>query len=142
MKMNRITKPISLFFVVFLATSVVLAQDPKETPQRTGVTSTELVVKKVDGTENLEYTVLDVTYEPSGINRRHLHPAGLTFYMVYGTIIFQEEGKGPVTLKPGESLFVPAGTTHTHWNPSDTEGARFLEFIVAEKGKGRSIRKP
>jgi mannose-6-phosphate isomerase-like protein (cupin superfamily) len=42
-----------------------------------------------------------------------------------------------VTLKAGDSLFTPAGTTHTHWNPSHTESLRFLEFIVGEKEKAR-----
>ena len=47
-----------------------------------------------------------------------------------------------MTLKPGDSPLIPAGTTHSHWNASKTEGARWLEFIVAEKGKRRAIRKP
>jgi hypothetical protein len=39
-------------------------------------------------------------------------------------------------------LFVAAGTIHSHWNPSTTDNLRFLEFIVAEKDKGRSIPQP
>ena len=74
-------------------------------------------------------------------NRRHFHPAAVTFYVISGTPI-PGEGKKPITLKPGDSLLVPAGTTHSHWNPRQAEGVRWLEFIVAEKGKGRSIRKP
>jgi len=77
-----------------------------------------------------------------GINPRHLHPAAITFHVLSGTGVWQEEGKPPVTLKAGDSLFVPAGTIHAHWNPSATERLRFLEFIVAEKDKGRSIPQP
>jgi len=87
-------------------------------------------------------TVLDVTYLPGAINPRHFHPAAVTFHVISGTPVFQEEGQAPLTLKTGDSLLIPAGTTHSHWNPSQTEGVRWLEFIVAEKGKGRSIRKP
>lgn len=130
------------FLVVVIVPPIAHAQNPESTPQRSGVTSKDLVVNEVDGTANLAFTVLDVKYEPEGINRRHFHPAALTFYVVSGTMVFQEEGKESITLEPGDSLLVPAGTTHSHWNPSKTEGARFLEFIVAEKGKGRSIRKP
>ncbi len=118
------------------------AHDPKDIPQKSGVKATDLIVRGVDGTANLDFTVIDVTYEPGGINRRHFHPAAVTFYVISGTPVFQEEGKEPITLKPGESLLVPAGTTHSHWNPSKTEVVRWLEFIVAEKGKGKSIRKP
>jgi len=110
--------------------------------QKTGVTSSELFERMVPGVDNREVTVLDVRYEPGGFNPRHFHPAAVTFYILAGNPVFQEEGKAPVTLKPGDSLLVPAGTTHSHWNPSRTEPVRWLEFIVAEKGKGRSVRKP
>ena len=110
--------------------------------QKTGVAPTELLKSAVIDTANLEVTVLDVKYAPGGINRRHFHPAALTFYILSGTAVFQEEGKEPVTLKAGDSLLVPAGTVHSHWNPSSTEGLRWLEFIVAEKDKGRSISRP
>lgn len=110
--------------------------------QRTGVASKELFEGAVPGELDQRITVLDVTYAPGGSNLRHFHPAAVTFHVLAGTSVFQEEGKAPVTLKPGDSLLVPAGTTHSHWNPSQTEGVRWLEFIVAPRGKGRSIRKP
>ena len=110
--------------------------------QKTGVASAEIFAGMVADAPDKEITVLDVRYAPGGTNPRHFHPAAVTFYIVSGTPVFHEEGKAPVTLKPGDSLLVPAGTTHAHWNPSQSEGVRWLEFIVAEKGKGRSIPKP
>lgn len=110
--------------------------------QRTGVTSAELFEQVVPNAESLEVTVLDVRYQPGGVNPRHFHPAAVTFYILEGRPVFQEQGKEPIALKPGDTLLVPAGTTHAHWNPSNSEGVRWLEFIVAEKGKGRAIRKP
>jgi quercetin dioxygenase-like cupin family protein len=118
------------------------AEDPKPPAQRVGVTSSELFLGAVPRAGDTEVTVLDVTYLPGAINPRHFHPAAVTFHVISGTPVFQEEDRAPVTLKPGDSLLIPAGTTHSHWNPSQTEGVRWLEFIVAEKGKGRSIRKP
>jgi quercetin dioxygenase-like cupin family protein len=94
------------------------------------------------GTANLEVAVYETEYGPGGINPRHLHPAAVTFYVVSGTGVWQEDGKPPATLDAGDSLFVPAGTIHSHWNPSTTDHLRYLEFIVAEKGKGRSIPEP
>ena|SRR5947209_5112034 len=93
-------------------------------------------------TANQEVAVYETVYEPGGINPRHLHPAAITFHVLSGSGIWQEEGKPPVTLKAGDSLFVPAGTIHSHWNPSSTDRLRFLEFIVAEKEKGRAIPMP
>lgn len=109
---------------------------------KTGVVSKELFESGIPGATDQDVTVLDVTYTPGGFNPRHYHPAAVTFHVLSGTPMFQEEGKAAVRLKPGDSLLVPAGTTHSHWNPSQTEGVRWLEFIVAPKGKGRSIRKP
>lgn len=94
------------------------------------------------GTANVEVAVYETEYAPGAINPRHLHPAAVTFYVVSGTGVWQEEGKPAVTLRAGDSLYVPAGTIHSHWNPSATKPLRFLEFIVAEKGKGRSIPDP
>ncbi len=76
------------------------------------------------------------------INPRHFHPAAITFHILSGIGIWQEEGESPVILHAGDSLLVPAGTTHAHWNPSATEKLRFLEFIVSEKDKGRAIPRP
>lgn len=93
-------------------------------------------------TANQQVAVYEVEYAPGGLNPRHLHPAAITFHILSGVGVWQEEGKQPVTLKAGESLFVAAGTIHAHWNPSATERLRFVEFIVSEKDKGRSIPKP
>ena len=92
--------------------------------------------------ENVEVAVYEAEYAPGGINPRHLHPAAITFHVVSGTGIWQEEGKPPVTLHAGESLFVPAGTIHSHRNPSTADHVLFLEFIVAENDKRRSIPQP
>lgn len=122
--------------------STASAQSADALQQKTGVTSTQLFESAVPGTADQEVTVLDVTYAPGGFNPRHFHPAAVTFHVLAGTPVFQEEGKAAITLKPGDSLLVPAGTTHSHWNASQNESARWLEFIVAPHGKGRSIRKP
>jgi quercetin dioxygenase-like cupin family protein len=124
-----------------LSMTTVDGQEGKAVAQKIGVSSSELFLAPVPGAGNMEVTVLDVTYLPGAMNPRHYHPAAVTFHVISGTPVFEEEGKEPVTLKPGDSLLIPAGTTHSHRNPSKTEGVRWLEFIVAEKGKGRSIRK-
>lgn len=107
-----------------------------------GITHTPLLKRILPGTANEEVIVWDTEYAPGAANPRHLHPAAITFRVLSGAGIWQEEGKPPVTLHAGDSLFVPAGTIHSHWNPSTTDHLRFLEFIVAEKDKGRSVPRP
>ncbi len=121
----------------------MLQAGPAVSQEKHGVIPHAPLLKAVlPGTENLEVAVYEAEYAPGGANPRHLHPAAITFYVVSGTGVWQEEGKPSVTLHAGDSLFVPAGTIHSHWNPSTTDHLRFLEFIVAEKDKGRSIPQP
>src|SRR4051812_31340226 len=101
-----------------------------------------LLKMDLPNTANREVAVYETVYEPGGLNPRHLHPAAITFHVLSGSGVWQEEGKPRTVLKAGDSLFVPAGTIHSHWNPSSTDRLRFLEFIVAEKDRGRSIPLP
>jgi quercetin dioxygenase-like cupin family protein len=110
---------------------------PDATHGKLGITHKRLLRSDLAEITGQEVIVWDTEYAPRAINPRHYHPAAITFHVVSGTGIWQEEGKAPVTLKAGDSLFTPAGTTHTHWNPSYTESLRFLEFIVGEKDKAR-----
>ena len=109
---------------------------------KTGITHTPLLKRTLSGDANEEVIVWDTEYAPGARNPRHLHRAAITFRVLSGTGIWQQEGKPPVTLHAGDSLFVPAGTIHSHWNPSTSTPLRFLEFMVAEKGKGRAVPQP
>jgi quercetin dioxygenase-like cupin family protein len=120
----------------------LLQAAPGASEEKHGILPHEPLLKKVLPGGDKEVAVYETEYGPGGINPRHLHPAAVTFYVLSGTGIWQEEGRPPVTLRAGDSLFVPAGTIHSHWNPSVAEHLRFLEFIVADRGKGRSIPKP
>jgi quercetin dioxygenase-like cupin family protein len=115
---------------------------PDATRGKQGIKHTSLLRSDLTGATGQEVIVWDTEYEPRAINPRHFHPAAITFHVVSGTGIWQEEGKAPVTLKAGDSLFTPAGTTHSHWNPSHSEKLRFLEFIVGEKDKARPEPRP
>ena len=121
----------------------MLQAEPAGSQEKRGVIPHAPLLKIVlPDTANQEVAVYETEYAPGGINPRHLHPAAVTFHVLSGTGVWQEDGKPPVTLRAEDSLFVAAGTIHSHWNPSATENLRFLEFIVATKDKGRSIPQP
>jgi len=130
--------------IIFAITATLGVLHPQSAPaqDKPGITHTALLKSVLPGTADDEVMVWDTEYGPGAINARHLHPAAITFHILSGTGVWQEDGKSPVTLHAGDSLFVPAGTIHAHWNPSTTERLRFLEFIVAPKDKGRSIPRP
>jgi quercetin dioxygenase-like cupin family protein len=106
------------------------------------ITHTLLFKSELPDTPRQEVIVWDTRYAPGALNPRHLHPAAITFHILSGTGVWQEDGKAPVTLHAGDSLLVAAGTVHSHWNPSSTEPLRFIEFIVAAKGEGRAVPQP
>ena len=130
--------------ILILLVGALCMVQPVSVPakDKAGITHTPLLKSVLPGTEDEEVIVWDTEYAPGVVNPRHVHPAAITFRILSGTGIWQEEGKPPVTLHAGDSLFVPAGTIHSHWNPSTSDPLRFLEFIVAEKDKGRSVPRP
>src|SRR5262249_13455180 len=109
------TKPSHLIRVA-MGLLCICQAEPVLGEEKRGVTPQAPVLKRVmPGTANQEVAVYETEYAPGGINPRHLHPAAIPFHVLAGTGVWQEEGKPPVTLHAGDSLFVPAGTIHSHW---------------------------
>jgi quercetin dioxygenase-like cupin family protein len=86
-----------------------------------------------------EFRVLRTTYAPGGANPRHYHPSHVVFYVLEGSGIWQEEGKEPISLNPGDSLHVRPGTVHAHRNASDAIPLVFLEFVIVDKGQRSTV---
>jgi quercetin dioxygenase-like cupin family protein len=76
-----------------------------------------------------------VEIEAGVTSSRHTHPGEEIIYVLEGAPLeYAVEGKPPVTLKPGDVLFIPAGTIHSAKNVSSRKGAELATYIV-EKGK-------
>jgi quercetin dioxygenase-like cupin family protein len=129
---------ISLYALLF---GLIYVPPPARATDHPGITHTLLYKAQVPGAGE-QIIVWDTEYAPGAVNPRHFHPAAVTFRVLSGTGVWQDDGKPPVTLHAGESLLAPAGTVHSHWNPSATEKLRFLEFIVAPEGQDRSVPRP
>jgi quercetin dioxygenase-like cupin family protein len=69
----------------------------------------------------------------------HYHTSQIVFYILQGTMVVQDEGKEPVTLKAGQSLLIMPGTVHQHWNASTTEPLVFLEYILVDKDQRSAV---
>ena len=65
---------------------------------------------------------------------RHTHPGEEIGYILEGTIVLEQAGKPDVTLGPGGTFFIPAGTVHNATNRGQTP-ARVLANYVVDKGK-------
>jgi quercetin dioxygenase-like cupin family protein len=65
---------------------------------------------------------------------RHNHPGEEIVYAIEGSLEYRLDGKPPVTLKPGQVLFIPAGAVHAVKNVGGGNGAELATYLV-EKGK-------
>jgi quercetin dioxygenase-like cupin family protein len=95
-----------------------------------------LTTKDLSGIAGKEATMLTVEYPPGGSTPPHRHDSHVFVYVLEGSVIMQVDGREPVTLKPGETFYEgPQDIHRTSANASTTESAKFLVFIVKDKGK-------
>jgi quercetin dioxygenase-like cupin family protein len=80
-----------------------------------------------------EVVQVRVDFDPGYVSPRHTHPGEEIIYVLEGTLQYEVDGK-LVTAKPGDALFVPAGTVHSAKNVGTINGAELATYVV-EKGK-------
>lgn len=73
-------------------------------------------------------------FQPGATVGPHTHPGEEAGYLLEGTLVFEQAGKPTVTLKAGETFFVPAGTVHNATNKGSGR-TRVLATYIVEKGK-------
>jgi len=93
------------------------------------------VIQKQDLSMPGREVVQAVAELPAGVAAgRHTHPGEEVGYLMEGTLTLMVEGKPPVTVKAGESFFVPAGVVHDGKNEGAAT-AKVLATYIVEKGK-------
>ena len=75
-----------------------------------------------------------VEFAPGVMAPGHSHPGEEIVYVVEGLLEYVIDGKPPITLKAGETLFVPYGATHSAKNVGTGNAAELATYIV-EIGK-------
>lgn len=75
-----------------------------------------------------------VDFDPGYVSPKHTHPGEEIIYILEGTLEYEIAGKPPARVKPGDVLFVPAGTVHSAKNIGTGNGAELATYVV-EKGK-------
>jgi quercetin dioxygenase-like cupin family protein len=125
MKTMRIAAAAVLMVTAAVALLVVQAQQP-------GATRTELQRHdlSVPGREVIQ---VRVELAPGTVFPSHTHPGEEIIYVIEGTWAYEIAGK-PVTARPGDVLFVPAGTIHSARNAGTGTAAELATYIV-EKGR-------
>ena len=96
---------------------------------------TDLMTKALANAPGKEVTMIVVDYAPGGADPVHRHNAGAFVYVLEGSIEMQMKGGEKVTLHPGDTFYEdPEGIHLVGKNASNTKPAKFLVFLVKEKG--------
>ena len=97
---------------------------------------TPLMTKDLAGVDGKEIIMSTVEYVPGGHSVPHRHDANVLVYVLEGALTMQVDGHEPVTLKPGDTFYESPDDVHrVSANASKTEPAKFLVFMVKDKGK-------
>ena len=110
----------------FLIASILIAQDAKVTP---------LMSKDLAECPGREGLMITVVYPPGASDPIHRHNAYAFLYVLEGSVVMQLKGGKEVTLTPGQTFYEGPNDIHTVGrNASNTKPAKFIVFLVKEKG--------
>ncbi len=125
-------KPLRTTALAALMVAGALAMPPAQA-QLPGTTRTDLQRHdlSVPGREVIQVRV-DIA--PGATAPRHSHPGEEIVYMIEGELEYRLDGRPPVTLQPGQVLFIPAGDVHAVTNVGPGNAAELATYVV-EKGK-------
>jgi quercetin dioxygenase-like cupin family protein len=99
----------------------------------------EDVLRSDIGVRGREVVQARVIVAPGVLAPRHSHPGEEVAYVLTGQLRYQIDGRPPVTLGPGEALFIPAGAIHSARNVGDVEAVELATYVVR---KGRPLVVP
>jgi quercetin dioxygenase-like cupin family protein len=115
-----------ILLLALLASGALVGQEPKVTQ----VLSKDLT--NIPGKEGL---MLTVEYPPGGSDPVHRHNANAFVYVLEGSVVMQVKGGKEITLTPGQTFYEGPGDIHVVGrNASQTKPAKFLVFLVKDKG--------
>ncbi|HKN30555.1 MAG TPA: cupin domain-containing protein [Roseiarcus sp.] len=79
--------------------------------------------------------MITVEYAPGGADPVHRHNAQAFVYVLEGSIVMQVKGGEEVTLTPGQTFYEGPDDVHiVGRNASNTKPAKFLVFLIKDKG--------
>jgi quercetin dioxygenase-like cupin family protein len=96
---------------------------------------TPLFSKDLPNIPGKEGLMITVEYPPGSSDPIHRHNANAFVYVLEGSIVMQLRGGKEVTLTPGETFYEGPDDVHVVGkNASQTKPAKFVVFLVKEKG--------
>jgi len=131
MKIPRVVAAAILFAGIGLTLQAAQAQVA-------GVHRTDLVQHDLSAPDR-EGIQVRVDFDPGTFAPKHTHPGEEIAHVLQGTLEYQLGDQPPVTLKAGDSLFIPAGTPHSARNIGSGKASELATYIVM---KGQPLVAP
>ena len=120
-----------MLVLLFLTAGTLTAQQPMAKQAKV----TPLMSRDLADIRGKEVSVITVEYAPGGSDPIHRHNAHGFIYVLEGTIAMQVKGGKQVTLTPGQTFYEAPDDIHVVGrNASSTKPAKFLVFLLKEKG--------
>ena len=129
-----------MFVLALLTTSTVvttntLMAQKAVTPPTVHETITPLMTKDLAGSPGKETLTYTVDFPPGFSSPVHRHNAQVSVYVLEGSVVMQVRGGKEVTLRPGQTFYEGPSDIHVvSRNASTTQPAKFLVFMINEKG--------
>jgi quercetin dioxygenase-like cupin family protein len=100
----------------------------------------ETVILKKDISEyarsDMALTVRELEFPPGFVGKKHRHPGPVVVCVTDGSLEIQLEGASPKTYERGKCFSEEAHQLHLHTrNPSTTESARVISYILSRNGE-------
>lgn len=116
----------SMLMLAFFLASTLMAQGPKVS---------RLMSKNLTEFPGKEGVMITVVYPPGSSDPVHRHNAYAFVYVLEGSVVMQLKGGKKVTLMPGQTFYEGPDDVHVIGrNASSTKPAKFLVFLVKDKG--------
>jgi quercetin dioxygenase-like cupin family protein len=132
----HITPHVIFSFALAIALPTAAAAQQPATPPAGAAKATPLLSKDLPDFAGKEVTMSTVEYAPGGTSAPHRHDAHTFVYVLEGSVVMQVAGGETVTLKPGQTFYeTPADVHAISRNASATAPAKFLVFMIKDKGK-------
>jgi len=133
---------VALFAATTISSLSIKAADAQSNQLGSSSTTLEEPIKRtvlfrgnLEGVEGKEIVIFIAELAPGAVGSKHYHPGPEFFYVLEGTLAHEPEGNAAHTMKPGNLGSNPNKGVHIIRNPSTTERAKAIDFLVAEKGQ-------
>lgn len=130
-------KSIGIMYAALVLGSLVAVSAQAQKPD---IGRTELARRDL-GDSVREVIQVRVDFAQGAAFPRHAHPGVEVAFVLEGSLEYQFDGKPPVILKAGESLFIPSGAFHSARNAGSGIASELATYVV-DKGKPLVVTAP